>query len=156
MLNYCKAKWAENEKRLEKVIRESKNHNEWYYRDLVKMVVDEVLNNGLNGFNGRSLVWDPEHITEIDDGDYQGSKIFAIHLDTYKPEPEEYLFTRVHYGSCSCCDTLQGIQSSGDIINDETPTEQQVKDYMALCRDIVVRMKQPFKDDYLSFEEAEV
>lgn len=155
MLNYCKAKWAENEKRLEKVIRESNNHDEWCYRDLVKMVIDEVMNHGLNRLDNRSLVWDSKHITEIDDGDYQGSKIFAIPLDTYQPEVDEYLFTYVHYGSCSCCDTLLDIRYSGDN-DDGTPTEQQVKDYMTLCRDIVVRMKQPFKDEYLSFEEAEV
>lgn len=156
MLDYCKGKWAENEKKLEEVIRKSTDHISWDYRDLIKLIVENILNRGYSGYGVyNNKEWDSEHIREIDDGDYQGTIIFVIHIKRYQPSEEEYLFTYVDYGSCSCCDTLQGIQAEGDL-NSRLPSKTQVKDYMTLCRDMVVRMKQPFKTPYFSLEESKV
>ena len=156
MLNYCKGKWAENEEKLEEIIRNSTDHNSWNYRDLLKLVVENILNRGHRGYGVEdNKEWDSADITEIDNGDYQGTKIFVFHRKCYQPSEVEYLFTYVDYGSCSCCDTLQGIQAEGDL-NSRLPSKSQVKDYMTLCRDMVVRMKQPFKNPYFYLEESKV
>ena len=44
---------------------------------------------------------------------------------------------KVGYGSCSGCDTLEGIRH----YNDDKPTEEQVRDYMTLALHIVQGMK---------------
>ena len=152
MLAYCRDKWAENEKHLEEVIRNSSNHKNWSYADLVMLIVKEVFNHGdIHG----DLVWATEEddIVEIDHGDYQGTLLFLIHEDTYQPDDYEYLIGSVCYGSCSYCDTLQAIQSEGN--HDELPTNEQVQDYMTLCRHIVTSFRKPFpgNNDEL-FEEV--
>ena len=76
-------------------------------------------------------------ITTIDNGDYQGTLLFVIPFDTYQPSENEYYFTAVGYGSCSGCDTLQGISD----YDDGLPTEQQVDDYMTLALHLVQKMK---------------
>lgn len=68
---------------------------------------------------------DYENIHVIDDGDYQGMLLFAVPEDTY--QPDTYWMFRVFYGSCSYCDTLQGI------LFDEDNKEQQVADLMTLA-----------------------
>lgn len=138
MLNYCKVKWAENEGKLKKVIENSTNHHDWSYGDLVKMIVRFILN---PVSYDEYYEWS-EHIAEIDDGDCQGTLLYLIHRDDYQPDSYEYLITYVDYGSCCGCDTLQSIQYESD--NDGLPMKEQVKDYMALCRDIVTHMKCPF------------
>jgi hypothetical protein len=65
------------------------------------------------------------------------------------------LLTYVEYGSCSGCDTLQSIQDWSN----ELPTEQQVKDFMALCRHLVCNMVKPYNKSWSydeAFEEVEV
>lgn len=145
MLKYCKEKWAENEKKLKTAIENSTNHHDWYYKDLVKMIVRFVL----NPVKDNEFKWS-EEIHEIDDGEYQGSLLYLIHRDCYQPREYYYLVTYVDYGSCSGCDTLLHIQSYDDDYDNwedrrkALPTEEQTKDYMKLCRDIVMNMKCPF------------
>lgn len=148
MLEYCKEKWAKNEDKLRKVISESEDHMLWRYEDLIKMVVEIILNKGSE--SGSHYVWSTD-IQEIDDGDYQGSLLYIIHRDCYQPDKSDYLITAVEYGSCSYCDTLQRIQS---LHYGVCPTDEQTKEYMDLCRDMVVSMKHPF-NGYLDMREAE-
>lgn len=68
---------------------------------------------------------DYEHIHVIDDGDYQGTLLFVVPENTY--QPYTYWIFRVSYGSCSYCDTLQGI------LDDEDDKEQQIKDLITLA-----------------------
>lgn len=68
---------------------------------------------------------DYEHIHVIDDGDYQGTLLFVVPENTY--QPYAYWIFRVSYGSCSYCDTLQGI------LDDEDDKEQQIKDLITLA-----------------------
>ena len=152
MLTYCRDKWAENEKHLEEVIKNSTDHNDWSYADLVKLIVKEIFNHGdIHG----NLVWATEDgdIVEIDHGKYRGTLLYLIHIDTYQPDNYEYLIGSVSYGSCCVCDTLHRIQSLCDTLqriqsygnyNEEPPTKEQVSDYMTLCRDIVTSFKKPF------------
>lgn len=74
---------------------------------------------------------DPNRIHEIDDGNYQGTLVYVIGSSGY--QPSDYWCVMVDYGSCSGCDTLEGIRG----YSDETPTEEQVKSYMMLALHIV-------------------
>lgn len=85
----------------------------------------------MNGFDLNSM-------TVIDDGDYQGTQIFIMPLDTYQPSVEKYVYTNTYYGSCSGCDTLQAIQSWDE---SEKPNEEQIKDYMELALHLLQKCK---------------
>lgn len=92
------------------------------YKGLVAMLIS-LLHNHLEGYN----VPDPERITVIDHGDYQGTLLFIVGAAGYQPSTYWSIF--VSYGSCSACDTFQGIRDDnyGDV-----PTAGQVADYMTL------------------------
>ena len=101
------------------------------YKDIVTSVVRAIS----SGKDERG--WpDPDRVHEINDGDYQGTLVFAIAEKGYQPHAYWYVF--VDYGSCGGCDTLQGIR---DYSNDQTPTKEQVDDYMTLALHIVQGMK---------------
>lgn len=80
---------------------------------------------------------DPERITEIDHGEYQGTLLYVIAAHGY--QPSDYWLVKVDYGSCSQCDTLQGIRYSGDW--EDLPNEEQVKEYMTLALHILQGLK---------------
>jgi hypothetical protein len=86
---------------------------------------------------------DPERIHLIDDGDYQGSLIFVIGAKGY--QPDTYWAVKIGYGSCSGCDTLEGIRE----YSDDVPTEEQVKDYMTLALHVVQGLKEIAANDSL-------
>lgn len=54
---------------------------------------------------------DVSNIHVIDDGDYQGTLLFIIPEKTY--QPSTYYAFNVGYGSCSGCDTMEGIRGYG-------------------------------------------
>lgn len=150
MTYYCLNKWEQNKKRLEEVLRERTDLNECGYSELVKLVVREVLNGGkTENDDYEEYFWDVEHITVVDDGDYQGTLLFLIPDDTYQPSEYEYLLTFVNYGSCSGCDTLLAIQDYGEC----KLTERQVKDFMVLCKDIVANMVKPYNAGWRNEEQ---
>lgn len=136
MLKYCLRKWDENKNILEKELRRDTTLNTCEYVDLVKLLVTHVLNQGTND----GLIWDTDNITVVDNGDYQGTQLFFIPLATYQPTEYEYLLTFVDYGSCPGCDTLQEIQYCGE----KLLTENQVKDFMTLCKDLLTNMIKPY------------
>jgi hypothetical protein len=78
---------------------------------------------------------DPERIHCINDGDYQGTLLFVIAATGY--QPFDYWYVKVYYGSCSACDTLQGIRK----YSDEKPNDSQINDYMTLALHIVQGIK---------------
>lgn len=136
MLKYCRDKWNENKDKLERALREANNLNECGYKELAAMIVEYILNPGEDDYN----TYDPKRITVIDNGDYQGTQLFMIPMDTYQPEEYEYLLTYVGYGSCSGCDTLLSIQDWGE----GKLTDSQVKDFMKLCKDLVCNIVKPY------------
>lgn len=101
------------------------------YKEIVKNVITIISKD--NDYN----VPDPERIHQIDDGDYQGTLVFVIAAKGY--QPSEYWSVMVSYGSCSGCDTLEGINDSCD---DEPPTEEQVEQYMTLAVHILQGLKE--------------
>lgn len=146
MIKYCLEKWNRNKKELEKALKNDANLNSCNYEYLLKLVVENILNDGAN--NG---AWDSTKITIIDDGDYQGTFIFLIPKKTYQPSEYEYLMTYVGYGSCGGCDTLLSIQEW----DDKKITEQQLKEFMLLCKDMVCNMIKPFNSGWRNEEEFE-
>jgi len=104
------------------------------YEVVVRLLVEVVLTEGVLG---GVYKLDAKRIHVIDDGDYQGTLIFLIGLDSYQPGPEEYIWLHNYYGSCSGCDTLKGISD----YNDDPPSAKQVEEYMTLAMHMVQRMK---------------
>ena len=145
MLKYCLECWDKYKADLEDELRRRTDLNICGYLDLVKMVVNNIF--------VEDVRWDSNKITVINDGDYQGTLLFLIPVDTYQPDENEYLMTYVGYGSCSGCDTLQAIQIGWP---DEKLTEGQVKDFMALCKDIVTNTIRPYNFGWRSSERFEV
>jgi hypothetical protein len=99
------------------------------YIDIVKAVVSVI---GEEGAYGEP---DATRIHQIDDGDYQGTLVFVIAGEGYRPS--EYWYVKVVYGSCSGCDTLQRIRD--DI--DDPLTKKQLDAYMTLALHIVQGFK---------------
>lgn len=142
MIKYCKDKWSKNYNKLYEVLcKELKlsQLNDYEYKDLIKLSVTHVLN------DNEDVEWDTENITEIDDGDYQGTLLYLIPKSTYQPDEQEYLMTYVGYGSCSGCDTLQSIQYG--YFEDQT---EIIKEYMMLCKDIICNMIKPYNNGWRS------
>lgn len=91
------------------------------YRDLVKYLVslDEEM--------------DPERITEIDHGNYQGTLLYVIGAEGY--QPDRFWYVKVGYGSCSGCDELEAVQGYGDEIED-------LEGYYKLLHDIAAGFRE--------------
>lgn len=139
MIKIMKDRWSKNNKKLREALAERTDLNECGYKDLVKLTFQYIFNSTSDELCSDAL--DVEHITEIDNGDYQGTLIYMIPFDTYQPSEYEYLMTCVGYGSCSGCDTLQAIACGNW---GEKLTEDQLKDYMSLCKDIVCETIMPY------------
>ena len=136
--DFCKA-WEKNNGRLREYIS-SHNQSEYSnYSDLVKIIFEQCINPYIIETNCKYCrkTFNINNLTEIDDGDCQGTLLFIIPLNTYQPIIDEYIVTYVDYGSCSYCDTLQGIQDFGIDI----PTESQVNDYMELLLHLLQNCK---------------
>lgn len=144
MIKYCYNKWRDNSEKLLEKLKSDTSLSTCDYKYLVQLVVKYILNNGFDedswGLIGDG--WSADRVTEIDNGEYQGTLLFLIPENCYQPSHTEYLMTYVDYGSCSYCDTLQSIQCGWDY--GDPPTEAQVKDFFTLCRDLVMHMIKPY------------
>lgn len=155
LIKYCYDKWNKNCDKLEKVIRgNQKKLKNCEYDYLVKLIVYNILNEDIDEYSADK--WDGENIITIDNGDYQGTLLFLIPQDVYQPNEAKYLMTYVNYGSCSVCDTLMNIQMDVPYADEnETMSEQTVKDFMALCRDLVCHIIKPYNIGWRESEEFE-
>lgn len=84
---------------------------------------------------------DPERITVIDHGEYQGTRLYIVGAAGYQPDTYWYIF--VNYGSCSGCDTLEGIRC----YQDDPPSEEQLSEYWTLMLHMVQSMRELGKTD---------
>lgn len=98
------------------------------WSNLVKIIFDTIC---INHFENKL---DTDHITIIDNGDYQGTLLFVIPYDNYQPSECEHIMTYIDYGSCSGCDALEAIRYS----------ETLVDDLMYICKDIVSNTIKPY------------
>lgn len=144
MIKYCLQKWEENKDRLEQSLRTRTDLNDCCYMDLVKLVVHDILNGGETEFSYNKVLWDTDKITEIDNGDYQGTLLYLIPSDTYQPSEYDYLMTYVDYGSCCGCDTLQHIQYVFGAYDNHYLTDEQIPMFMKLCKDLITNMIKPY------------
>ena len=125
-----------NREEIKRKIREAKEPS---YHDLFRFVVEAISECVPDGCWREGL--DPERITRIDDGDYQGTLVFIVGEQGY--QPDRYYGTTVSYGSCSGCDTIQAIggpeydwkeDSYGEL------SEEQIEDYFTLALHMFQRM----------------
>lgn len=126
--------WNKNKCKLKEYFTTTNQSEYDNYLKLVELIVAKILNNEDNCDDSN---YDIDNITMIDDGDWQGTKIFLIPKKTYQPSVYEYLVTYVCYGSCCGCDTLQSIHE----YEKGLPNEDQIDDYMTLCLHLIQRMK---------------
>lgn len=101
------------------------------YREVVRSVV-QMLADSSDEYDKP----DPDRIHEIDDGSYQGTLVYVIGDSSYRPN--RYWYVKVCYGSCSGCDTLEGIRCYGK----GQPDEDQVSEYMTLALHIVQGLRE--------------
>ena len=137
MMKIMKKLWNKNQDKLREELSSRDDLNECGYVDLVKIAFDKIYNDE-NRTDSENLCTDKVH--EIDDGDYQGTRIYLIPFDTYQPDPKDYLMTSVWYGSCTGCDVLLAAQEWGG----GKLTEQQVKDFMSICKDLICNTIKPY------------
>lgn len=162
MLKYCVEKWDKNKTLLMNALQSEeiyKKLGSYEYADLVKLVVKYILNDG-KAEEYDACEWDEDNITEVDNGDYQGTLLYLIPAKTYQPREDEYFITFADYGSCSGCDTLLRIQMyMPDHEYCESDDEftslkrRTIEDFMTLCLHLVQHMKKPYiaawdKHDY--------
>lgn len=153
MLKYCLEKWDKNSPKLKERLETTKGLNECAYKDLVKMVIEIILNGDSDEYE--LDYWSTDDIIEIDHGKYQGTLLYLFHKDEYAPYENDYLMTYVNYGSCSGCDALMSIQDYGE----DLLTESQVKAFMALCKDLITNIVCPYNIGWRSnpiYETVEV
>lgn len=135
MLKIMVEKWDKNKARLEEKLKNMQMTYE--YKDLVKITFEQI-------YNYEERNWEmlnTKDITEIDNGDYQGTLLYLIPFKTYQPTETEYLMTYVGYGSCSGCDTLLGITGYD---TEKLPNKKQLKELMMLCKDIIQNTIKPY------------
>lgn len=149
MIKYCVNKWNKNYKKLKEALERDTALEACCYTHLVKLVVENIYNEGAD-FN--SETWNVNKITEIDNGDYQGTLLWLIPSNTYQPDETEYLITFANYGSCSGCDTLQSIQSRMDVLSDE----EAIKEFMQLCKDLVCNTIKPYNYGWRNNKDFDV
>ena len=153
MLKILVRKWDENKDKLKQELSTRRGLNACEYKDLVKLTFEVIYNNGEDD-DWNTL--DVERMTEIDNGDYQGTLLYLIPFNSYQPSEYEYLMTYVGYGSWSGCDTLLNIQDYND---EQLLSESQVKAFMQLCKDILTNTIKPYnggwrhEEDFVHMEE---
>jgi len=104
-------------------------------------IVEEVVK-AIGGEEYDTPSMDPGRITEVDHGDYQGTLLYIVATTGY--QPSTYYATKVDYGSCSGCDTLEHIVSdmSWDDECNQIIGDEQLDDIMTLALHIVQGFKE--------------
>lgn len=80
---------------------------------------------------------DPERITVIDHGDYQGTMLFVVAATGY--QPSHFWTCRVFYGSCSGCDSFEAARNYR---YEGPPTREEVEAYVSMALHMVQGMKE--------------
>jgi hypothetical protein len=131
MLQHVIKQWDANKHNLEEYFKIT-NLSEIEYESIVRKIFELVVINDEEGWNK----YDPSKMVVVDHGDYQGTQIFLIPTDTYQPMVGDYIITHNEYGSCSGCDTLDGITC----YDSGKPNESQLKKLMTLALHLVQKM----------------
>jgi len=132
MIQEVITQWEQNKDLLQSYFRNNNQSEYSTYKDIVKAIFKLVVTR----FTDYNNV-DYDKIKVIDDGDYQGTQLFIVPSTTYQPDIEDYFITHNSYGSCSGCDTLQGISN----YDEGLPSDEQIKEYMTLSLHLVQKIK---------------
>ena len=158
MLKFCLETWNKNRELLKKHLESltQKELQDLCYHDLVIDVVKYIYNDGDTVDIGDNF--NPDKITEVDNGSYQGTLLYLIPYNRYQPSEYDYLMTYVGYGSCSGCDTLKSIIS--DVYDysaseDSLVSDKAVKYLMTLCQDLVTNTIKPYNTGWRNTEMFE-
>lgn len=117
--------WDKNKNKLQSLIEQTPQ-SEFSYNFFIRNIVKIIL-----GMENAS-------ISEIDHGEYQGTKIYVIvNNEIYQPYLSDYYITYVYYGSCPEDDYLESIRRYSDGFPDEAQTIR----YMDLCLHLIQRMR---------------
>lgn len=151
MIKICLEAWDKYNRELEAWYRSLsvEDLNSLTYKSITTKVfgmVSRYMDESCNWYENLDL----DNIVEINQGDYQGTLLYLIPFDTYQPNEGEYLMTYVGYGSCSCCDTLQGLELWGDYTENEY--ENAIKGHMTLARDILSNIIRPYNNGWRNDE----
>lgn len=132
--------WNDRKDKLRRYLGTHKQSEYDNYTELVRLLFDIVINPSYQDDYNK---WNLSRIHVIDDGDYQGTLLFIIPRDRYQPNQFEYVVIFHEYGSCSGCDTLQGISEYDKCF----PTDKQLDMYMTLMLHLLQRCKYLFVED---------
>lgn len=133
-------RWDKYKGNLENYFRNTKQDEFVSYKKIVELLFEKVINQEETKY----YLFSTDNMTVIDDGDYQGTQIFIIPLDSYQPDVTQYVVTNTYYGSCSGCDILQSIHHYD---YDELPNEEQIKDYMQLALHLLQKCKWLYEEE---------
>ena len=152
MEKYLIKKWDENQLRLQEVISKDKKINVCDYDYLFDLIIKNILTPD----EEMDLEWD-ETTKACGWSMYSSdsSYFYSIGLKEIKeyfgdgeddyyeyPDRQKVIITYADYGTCPICDILVAIRNHcWDCQEEGLPTEEQVKDYMKLCRDLICRAK---------------
>ena len=138
MINDFVQAWGVNNKKLLKSF-ETKIPED--YSEVVKRLIEVVINPYLTQHESRGL--DIDKITIVDDGDYQGTILYIIPFEAYEPTIDDYVVTYIYYGSCSFCDTFEGIIDYNNLWSN--PTKEQIKNAAKEFNTLALHILQRFK-----------
>ena len=138
MIKFALNRWDDNNKKLRDVIANTpvEERKNWDYADLVYLVATTVYEFELP---------DVSSIRYGGECNYQGTLVFLIPMDDSPSTEREWLMSYVGYGSCTVCDTLQGIQCDD---GDSDFGIDAVDEYMNICRDIVSNTILPYNNGW--------
>lgn len=122
MIKELVQQWNENKNILEDWFKNTPQKEYLDYDDIVKQIFTKVV----KGYEVKSM-------TIIDNGEYQGDRIFILPKSEYQPSVKDYIVINISYGSCSQCDTITHIREYSVENSWEIPTEKQVDMYMLLA-----------------------
>ncbi len=137
MLKILAEQWGKYNKELkERLTQIEQTRDVDSYKELLKETFDVIFNNHLPaGFNKLNL----QNITEIDNGDYQGTLLFLVPIGNWCPSEYDYLMTYIGYGSCSGCDSLQAALYG---------SEDKVFSLLEICKDILQNTIKPYNSGW--------
>jgi hypothetical protein len=98
------------------------------YSDIVRAVVEVIGGDDCDAP-------DPERITEIDHGNYQGTLLYIVGAKGY--QPSDYWAVSVSYGSCSGCDTLSALAPWYE----EAPSDESIDGVVTLALHVVQSLR---------------
>ena len=131
MLKWCVQRWDENKDKLREAIKERVASDEFSmcldYDDLAELISRHI-------FVSYGIPYTLLMTTGLR-SDYQGSACFIFGRNGNDSTDTDILMSRIYYGSCTVCDTIQAAGGNID-------------DLMTIAKDIVTNTIKPFNSGW--------